>query len=159
MKEYELYYYTKLGVRRKPSVTNLLLEQKDRIIYNFRRKREDSRRNCNCVYFTDIAKYGMIMATLVNNTSTSIGVVVLDDESFVNELNLKSPEEIPNYRLMDNYRKVVFPSIQARGDMTLERLNAIRKSISLNPSWSYVRPLTEEEFNQPLVIEYVKLHI
>lgn len=157
MKEYSLYYYSKLGCRRKPSVLNLLLEQKDKIIYSFRKKRESSRRNCNCIYFSDINKYCMILATLVDKSDISIGAVILDDDALLEKLQLSDPSLIPNINFNECYSKSVYPSLAEEGKITLEEINAVRMELSKIPSWSYIKPMTEEEYFAPCVFESVTL--
>lgn len=157
MKEYSLYYYSRLGSQRKPSVLNLLLEQKDKIIYSFRKKKESSRRNCNCIYFSDINRYCMIMATLVDNSDISIGAVILDDDVLLEKLQLRSPSHIPNIIFCECYTKHIYPSLAEEGRHTLEEINAIRNGLSKISSWSYIKPMTEEEFCAPVIFEYVTL--
>ena len=158
MKKYILYYYSKLGTQRKPSVTNLLLEQKDKIIYDFRKKRARSRRDCNCFYFSDLDKYCVIMATLVNNSDISLGAVILDDEALTNMLNLNPPSEVPNINFHENYSKTIFPSLAEQGQ-NLDEINKVRLALSQTESWSYIQPMTQEQFEAPFIVEEVTLPI
>ena len=156
MRHYKLYYYSNLGTQRKPSITNLLLEQKGKYFYNYRRTRESSRRNCNCIFFSDIKKYCFIMPTLVDNTDISIGAVVMDVDEFVQKLSLKDPSEMPNIDMTDVYYKTIGPSLAESG-RSLDEINAFRMAWAQQPSWAYLRPLTEEEYNRPMIDEYVVL--
>ena len=141
-KKYVLRYYSKLGCRRKPSVTELLREQKEKFIFNFRKKRERSRRAVNVIYFDDIDKYAVICGTLINNSDTSIDVVILDDDDFLDELDIATNNDAKRatVHFADVYEKYEWERPEW---MTLEYVNAVRESIktSMPSSYSWMEPL------------------
>lgn len=157
-KEYTLYYFSQLGTQRKPSVYKLLLEQRDNLIFDYRAKREKSKRNCCIIYFNDINQYAAICATLINNSDTSIGVVILDDNTLVKKLNLIDNSNSKNISIKlneCNYKKEVIPAPTDLDGEYLKFINVVRTRIKASsPSHSYLNPLTELK---DLIIEHITL--